>query len=145
PDRPVDQARGQRLLLRRAPFALEEAARDLAGGIGFLDVVNGEREPVLPDLGGLGGDHGRQHYGVVDRADHGAVGLARDLAGLERHLVAAEGKSLLDWVHGDPWKQKTLIGGDERSALRHLDRPDYLRRPSFSIRSRYLSASLRFR
>jgi hypothetical protein len=31
-DRPVDQARGQRLELGRAAFALEEAAGDLAGG-----------------------------------------------------------------------------------------------------------------
>ena len=64
--------------------------------------LDGEREPVLPDLGRFGGDHGGQHYGVIDRADHSAVRLASDLAGLERHLVAAEGKSLLDWVHGDP-------------------------------------------
>ena len=32
PERPIDQAGDQGLLLARAPFALEEAARDLAGG-----------------------------------------------------------------------------------------------------------------
>jgi hypothetical protein len=50
-DRAVDQARGQRLELARAAFALEEAARDLAGGVGLLDVVDGQREEVLAGLG----------------------------------------------------------------------------------------------
>ena len=45
--RAVDQARGQRFQLARAAFTLEEAARDLAGGIGLLDVVDGEGEEVL--------------------------------------------------------------------------------------------------
>ena len=46
-DRAVDQARGQRLLLGRAAFALEEAAGDAARGVGLLDVVDREREEVL--------------------------------------------------------------------------------------------------
>ena len=46
PDRPVDQARGQRLLLGGAAFALEKAAGDLAGGVGLLLVVDGQREEV---------------------------------------------------------------------------------------------------
>ena len=46
PDRPVDQARGQHLLLAGPAFALEEAARDLAGGEGLLLVVDGEREEI---------------------------------------------------------------------------------------------------
>ena len=53
PQRPVDQPRGQRLELARAAFALEEAAGDLAGGIGLLDVVDGQREEVLAGLGFL--------------------------------------------------------------------------------------------
>ena len=51
PQRPVDQARRQRFELARPAFALEEAARDLAGGIGLFDVVDGQREEVLPRLG----------------------------------------------------------------------------------------------
>ena len=50
-DRPVDQARGQRLLLGGAAFALEEAAGDLARGVGLFLVVDGEREEVLARLG----------------------------------------------------------------------------------------------
>ena len=46
PDRPVDQARGQHLLLGRPAFALEEAARDLARGEGLLLVVDGQREEI---------------------------------------------------------------------------------------------------
>ena len=50
PDRPVDQARGQRLLFRRPALALEEAAGDLAGGEGLFLVVDGEREEILAGL-----------------------------------------------------------------------------------------------
>ena len=50
PDRAVDQARGQHLLLRGPALALEEAAGNLAGGVGLLDVVDGEREEVLAGL-----------------------------------------------------------------------------------------------
>ena len=64
-DRAVDQARGERFLLRRATFALEEAAGDLARGVGLLDVVDGQREEVLAGLGVLRGDDGGQHDGVV--------------------------------------------------------------------------------
>ena len=45
-DRAIDQARGQHLLLGLAPFALEEAAGDLAGGEGLLLVVAGQREEI---------------------------------------------------------------------------------------------------
>ena len=49
-DRAVDEAGGQRLLLARPAFALEEAAGDLAGGEGLLLVVHGEREEIDPRL-----------------------------------------------------------------------------------------------
>jgi len=98
PDRAVDQARGQGLLLGGPAFALEEAAGNLAGGVGLLDVVDGEREPVLALLGVLGADHGGEHHGVVHGADHRAVGLAGDLAGLEGDVVAAVAEGFLDRV-----------------------------------------------
>ena len=50
PDRPVDQARGQRLLLGRPPLALEKAARDLARSEGLFLVVDGQREEILAGL-----------------------------------------------------------------------------------------------
>ena len=49
-DRTVDQARGQDLLLGGPAFALEEAARDLAGGERLLLVVHGEREEIEAGL-----------------------------------------------------------------------------------------------
>ena len=51
-DRAVDEARGQRLLLARTAFALEEAAGDLAGGEGLFLVVHGEREEIDAGLFG---------------------------------------------------------------------------------------------
>jgi hypothetical protein len=52
-DRTVDQARGQGFLFGRLAFTLEETARDFAGSIGLLDVVDGQREEVLAGLGFL--------------------------------------------------------------------------------------------
>jgi hypothetical protein len=94
-DRAVDQAAGQRFELARAAFALEEAAGDLAGGVGLLDVVDGQREEVLAGLGFGLGHHGGQHHGVVDVDQHGAGGLARDLAGFHGDRVLAPGKVLV--------------------------------------------------
>ena len=83
PDRPVDQPRGQRLLLGRAAFALEIAAGDLAGGEGLLLVVHGEREEVDAGPLLLGGNDGGEHGRPAIGGEHGAVGLAGDAAGLE--------------------------------------------------------------
>ena len=85
--RPVDQARGQGLEFAGAAFALEEAARDLAGSVGLLDVVDRQREEVLARLGILRAHHGGQHHGVFDVDDHRAAGLAGDLAGFQHHGV----------------------------------------------------------
>jgi hypothetical protein len=97
-DRAVDQAAGQRLQFARAAFTLEEAAGDLAGGVGLLDVVDGQREEVLAGLGLGLGHHGGQHHGVFDAADHGAGGLAGDLAGFQRDGVLAPLEGLGDLV-----------------------------------------------
>ena len=80
--RAIDQARDKRLLLGRAAFALEIAAGDSASGVEFLLIIDGERQKIdaLPPF--LGGDHRRQHFGLAVGSHHGAVGLARDLAGL---------------------------------------------------------------
>ena len=55
-DRPVDQARDQRLVLGRPTLALEEAAGDLSGGEALLLVVDGQREEILARLDGPGAD-----------------------------------------------------------------------------------------
>ena len=43
----------------------------------------------MPALRLLGGDDGREHGGLAVGGEHGAVGLARDLAGLEGELAPA--------------------------------------------------------
>ena len=97
-DRAVDQAAGQGFVFAGFGFALEEAAGNLASGIGLFDVVDGQREKVLTGLGGLGRDHGRQHHGVIDVDDHGARGLARDFAGFHDDGLVAPLEGLGDFV-----------------------------------------------
>ena len=82
PDRPVDQPRGQRLLLGRTAFALEITAGDAACGVEFFLIVDGERQEVDAFLGLLGGDDGGDHAGVAVGGEHRAIGLARYPAGL---------------------------------------------------------------
>jgi len=53
PDRPVDQPRGQRLLLGRTTFALEIAAGDAACSVEFFLIIDGERQEVDAFLGCL--------------------------------------------------------------------------------------------
>ena len=89
PDRPVDQARGERLLLARAAFALEKAAGNLAGGVGSLLVVDGEGEEVDAGPRALLGDHGGEHAGLAVLGEDGGVGLAGQAARLEAELAPA--------------------------------------------------------
>ena len=90
PNRAVGHAGGQDRALGRAPFALEEPARDLPGRVHALLDVDGEREEVRafarfrPALGGA------QHHRLACSNDDGAVGLLGQLAGLERDLLAAD-------------------------------------------------------
>ncbi len=82
PNRPVDQPRDQRLFFGGTAFALEIAAGNAAGSVEFFLVVDGQRKKVdaFPRL--LVGNHGRQHLRFAIGGDDGAVGLARNLAGL---------------------------------------------------------------
>ena len=89
PDGAVDEPRGQHLLLGRSAFALEESARDLAGGEGLFLVVDGQREEILSRLRLFAGDRGAQHRGLAVGRHHGAVGLARNAAGFEHQAAAA--------------------------------------------------------
>ena len=89
PDRPVDEARGQRLLLGRAPLALEEAARNAARGVVLFLIVHGEREEILAGLRLVQRDDGGEHGGLAVGGDDGAVGLAGHLARLQEELPAA--------------------------------------------------------
>ena len=89
PDRPVDQARGQRLAIGRAPFALEIAAGNSPRRERLFLVVDGERKEILSRLRLLGGDDRRQDRGFAPGGEHGAVGLASQPAGFKRELPAA--------------------------------------------------------
>ncbi len=89
PDRPVDQAGDQNLLLRRLAFALPEAAGDAPRRVRLFQIVDGQGEEILPGLGGLGGDDRRQNRGFAPARKDGAVGLAGDAACFERKLAAA--------------------------------------------------------
>ncbi len=87
PDRPVDQARNQRLLFGGTPFALEITAGDAAGGEGLFLVIDGERKKVDARLRRLGGDDGGEDGGLAIGREHGAVRLAGDAPGFEHELA----------------------------------------------------------
>ncbi len=89
PDRAVDHPRGERRALRCAAFPLEEAARNLPGGVHLLLDVDREREEVgvRPRVGTS--DGGREDHRLAGADDDGAVGLLGELARLEDDLVTA--------------------------------------------------------
>ena len=88
-DRPVDQARRERLLLGRASFTLEVAARDLARGEGLLLVIHGEGKEVDPDSCLFGRDDGGENGCIAIGGEHCAVGLAGDAPGLKFQRASA--------------------------------------------------------
>ena len=81
-DRPIDQARGERILFSGAAFALEVAARNPAGGVIFFGIVDGQRKEIDAFLGLLGRDDGGEHGSLAVSGHDGAVSLARDFSGL---------------------------------------------------------------
>ena len=122
-DRAVDQAGDQRLLFGRTAFALEIAARNAAGGIEFFLIIDGERQEIDAFARRLGRDHGREHGGFAIGGNDGAVGLARDFAGLEDELAPApvefnavfiEHFAFLSSVFGlreEPWARRRDAAG----------------------------------
>ena len=115
-DGTVDQTRGQSFQLGRLGFTLEEAAGDLACGVGLLDVVNGQREEILASLGNLGTHHSGQHHGVIDIDQHGTGSLASDFASFHGHSVLTPLESLGNFVeHGhrdsfiDSWMRTSSL------------------------------------
>ena len=91
---PVDEPAGQDGLVGGLALPAEERAGDLAGGVGALLDVDGEREEVRP-LAHRAGRRGRgQEDGVADAADDGAVGQLGQLACFEAEglVGAADGR-----------------------------------------------------
>ncbi len=80
--RAIHEAAGEDLVVAQAAFALEEAARDLAGGVRLFDVLTGEREEV--EAGALfARDRGDEHDALAVGDEDGAVGLLGETAGFE--------------------------------------------------------------
>ena len=100
PDGAVDETRGEGLLVGGPGLALEEAAGEGALRGEALAVVDREREEVLTVAEVAVGDRRREHDGVAERGDDGAVGLLGELAGLERDGLAADLDGLRDSLGG---------------------------------------------
>src|SRR6185295_2592496 len=97
PDGPVDQARGQDLVIRRPALALEEPARDLARGVGLLAIFDGEGEERKGgDVRGYG--DGGQHHRVAEAEQCRTGGLLREAAGFQCEWTS--GKLGLDPLYG---------------------------------------------
>ena len=93
---PVDQAAGQGFFFRWPPLALEEAARDLAGGIGLFLIIDREREKILSFPGLFSGHAGDQHDRIA-HADHDRAGrLPGDPAGFQGDRVITKLKCFCD-------------------------------------------------
>ena len=88
-DRAVDQAAGQDFLVRRPAFALEKSARNLAGRVGLLAILDGQgEEREGGDVGGYG--DGRQDHRVAEPERCGAGGLPRQPSGFDDQGTAGE-------------------------------------------------------
>ena len=105
--RTIDQTRGQRFLLGRSAFALEEATGHAATGVELLLVVDGEREEVLVGLRILLANHRDEHHGLIDMHHHRATGLAGDGGGFERYIMLAVAERLFD---GHGWRGRYCHG-----------------------------------
>ena len=121
PDRPVDQAAGQRLTLAGPAFALEKTAGDLTGGERLFLVVHGQWEEVLARLWRSQADRGGHDDGAAIGGDHRTVGLAGDLAGFQDQAASAPFNFLAIYVEHsvNPYSAPRPVplgsGGDARS------------------------------
>ena len=90
PDGPVNQPAGENFLLRRAPLALDEAARKFARGVSVFSIIDGEREERGVGLGLFIGASAHQNNGVPGADHDGAIGLFRDLACLQGNFLTIQ-------------------------------------------------------
>ncbi len=68
----------------RTALAFDVAARNAAGRVVFLGVVDGERQEIDAFLRLLGGNDGGKHTGLAIGGEYGSVGLTRYSAGFQR-------------------------------------------------------------
>src|SRR5579885_806996 len=90
PHRAIDEARGEDLLLRGAPLALEEATRDLSRRERLLDVVAGEREEVDTLARRRGGGRRDEDHGLAELHEHGAARLLGQATRLDQERPPVE-------------------------------------------------------
>ena len=88
--RTVGHAAGQDFLFGRASFALEVAARELAGGGGFFLVLDGKREPGLAGFHFRGGHGGHEDHGFAGGHHDGTIGELGDFTRFEGNGVRAD-------------------------------------------------------
>ena len=81
--------RGEHFLGGGPGLALDEAAGELAGGVGPLAVLDLEGEEVAAG-DGVARDGGDQDDGVAEADDDGPVGLLGELAGFEDEGAVTE-------------------------------------------------------
>ena len=82
PQRPVDQAAGERLLFAGTAFTFEKAAGDLAGGVGAFLIIDSKGEEIAVRRLLVADD--RHHHDCLPHADDYRAGrLSGDLAGFE--------------------------------------------------------------
>ncbi|CAB4561856.1 unannotated protein [freshwater metagenome] len=84
PQRAVGEAAGEDRVLGGTALTTEERAGHLAGGVGTLLDVDGEREEVRAGAGLLGRVRRGEDGGAAQLGDDGALALLGELAGLER-------------------------------------------------------------
>jgi hypothetical protein len=90
PDRTIDQAAGENFFFGGTPLAFDKTARDLAGGVGVLAIVDGEREKTGSRFGLIGHASGDQNDRVTGTNDNGAVRLFGHLTGFKGNLTAIQ-------------------------------------------------------
>jgi hypothetical protein len=88
-DGAVDQPRGEDLLGGGTTLALDEAAGELARGVGLLAVIDDEGEEIAPLLG-IPLDGGHQRHGVAQADEHGAVGLLGQSSRFDTQRLGAQ-------------------------------------------------------
>ena len=88
-NRTVNQTAGECFQLAGFGFTLEEAARNLAGCVCFLNVVHSQGEKVLTGFGIFRSHHCGQNHGVFNVDQHSAGSLACNFAGFHDDLVLA--------------------------------------------------------
>ena len=89
-DRTIDQAAGQDFLFRGTSLAFNESARNLAGGVSVLSIIDGEREEPGPHLRLVSHTRGDQYHGVTRTNDDCAARLFGHLTRLQGDLTAAQ-------------------------------------------------------